>query len=104
MTDLFSLPPEVEADDMRVERMARKTDPQTSKDAARRAAVRIQMSHQNAILGILYRPMIPPEIGALIGLSVVQVDRRRKELLERGEIRLTGVERDGYQEWERVCG
>lgn len=129
--DLFSLPPEVEQGDMRdgaiflhdiveadranrergpamerarqrvAETLARATDPNTS-HAAARAAVRVQLSHQNVILGVLWRPMIPTEIGALTGLTIVQIDRRRKELLERGEIRLTGVERDGYQEWARA--
>jgi hypothetical protein len=81
---------------------ARATDPETSHQAARRAAVRVQLSHQNCILGALYKPMIPTEISKLTGLSIVQIDRRRKELLERGEIRLTGVEREGYQEWARA--
>jgi hypothetical protein len=119
VTDLFSLSPEAEQADMinavltgrsadglkdrdrTAASLARATDPETSKQAARRAAVRIQLSHANCILGALYKPMIPPEIGRVTGLSVVQIDRRRKELLERNEIRLTGVEREGYQEWER---
>lgn len=104
MTDLFALPPEVEPADMRVEPpRARATDPATSHQAARRAAVRIQLSHANLILGVLWRPMIPPEIARLTGLSIVQIDRRRKELLESQQIVLTGKERDGYQEWERRC-
>jgi hypothetical protein len=46
--------------------------------------------------------MTPPEIARLTGLSVVQIDRRRKEMLDRGEVVLTGRVRDGYQEWNRA--
>jgi hypothetical protein len=80
---------------------ARVGDPMTS-HAAAAAGAKFARSHYLAILGILWRPMTPPEIARLTGLSVVQIDRRRKELIERGEVRLTGRERDGYQEWERV--
>lgn len=97
--DLFAIPPDVP---QYLPPRARATDPDTSHQAARRAAVRLQLSHQNVILGVLWRPMVPPEISKLTGLSIVQIDRRRKELLERGEIRLTGVERDGFQEWARA--
>ena len=81
---------------------ARATDPDTSKRAAVRFAGKPWLSHYVRIMGALYRPLIPPEIARLTGLTVVQIDRRRKELLERGDIRLTGVERDGYQEWARA--
>jgi hypothetical protein len=53
-------------------------------------------------MGALWRPMIPPHIAKLTGLTVVQIDRRRKELLDRGDIVLTGREIDGYQEWAKV--
>lgn len=81
---------------------ARKADPETSKRAATRFSGKACLSHYLLILGALWRPMVPPEIAKLTGLSVVQIDRRRKELLQRNAIRLTGTERDGYQEWEKV--
>ena len=87
---------------MNLEPRARAADPDTSKRAAVRMRGKACASHYVCILGALYRPLIPPEIARLTGLTVVQIDRRRKELLERGDIRLTGVERDGYQEWERA--
>lgn len=102
MSDLFadpSLEDSIAAE--RAQRLARKDDPPTSKAAAA-IAKRFKQSHADAIIGVLWRGMIPPEIAKFTGLTVVQIDRRRKELLELGEIRLTGRERDGYQEWERV--
>lgn len=91
MTDLFTGP------------RARADDPPTSHAAAARMRGKACRSHYVAIIGVLWRPMIPPEIARLTGLSIVQVDRRRKELLDLGAIRLTGEVRDGYQEWERNC-
>ncbi len=81
---------------------ARYDDPETSKRAAQAMRGRACRSHYHAILGVLWCPKIPPEIAKLTGLTIVQIDRRRLELLNRGEIRLTGLERDGYQEWEKV--
>lgn len=99
--DLFSLPPNVAEHDMALEPRARATDPATSHHAATRAKA-FAWSHRDRILGALWRPMIPPEIARLTGLSIVQVDRRRKELLEAGDVTLTGQERDGFEEWTRV--
>lgn len=87
---------------MNTEPRARADDPNTSKRAAARMRGLPCRSHYVAIMGVLWRPMVPPEISKLTGLSIVQIDRRRKELLERGDIRLTGKERDGYAEWERA--
>jgi hypothetical protein len=87
---------------MSLEPRARATDPETSQAAAARMRGKACRSHFVAIMGALWRPMIPPEIAKLTGLDVVQIDRRRKELLDRGAIRLTGRVRDGYQEWERA--
>ncbi len=82
--------------------LSRRTDPGTSHAAAARARRWIAPSHAELILGVLWRPMVPPHIGKLTGLTVVQVDRRRKELLEAGKVRLTGRVVDGYEEWEKV--
>jgi hypothetical protein len=81
---------------------ARKTDPATSHEAAAKFRGKACRSHYVAIMGTLWKPRIPPEIAALTGLTVVQIDRRRRELLDRGAIRLTGGEREGYQEWAKV--
>jgi hypothetical protein len=80
---------------------ARSTDPLTSHAAARKAARWIAPTHQEMILGVLWRPMIPPEIANLTALSVVQIDRRRHELVEQGLIRIDGV-RDGFEVWHKV--
>lgn len=120
LDDLFSLPPEVAQNDMAAEQpqdapaartteqaneyaRARLTDPATSHKAAERAK-RFKQSHADAIAGVLWRPMIPPEIAKFTGLTVVQVDRRRKELLEAGRIKLTGNVRDGFEEWVQTTG
>ena len=81
---------------------ARATDPQTSQDAARAFRGKPCQSHYLLIVGALWRPMVPPEIAKLTGLSVVQIDRRRRELVDRGAIRLTGRVVDGFEQWERV--
>ena len=86
---------------MSLDPRARATDPGTSQRAAAKFRGHPCKSHYVAIVGALWRPMIPPEISRLTGLSIVQLDRRRKELIERGAVKLTGVERDGYQEWAR---
>jgi hypothetical protein len=57
---------------------ARATDPQTSKAAAARASH--APSHQEAILGVLWRPMTQFEIARLTGLSPEQVHKRLSEL------------------------
>ena len=84
------------------EPLARAGDPSTSK----RAAVRMRglpcRSHYVAIMGALWRPMTGKDIARLTGLTFEQVARRLPELQTRGEIRPTGVERDGCREWERV--
>jgi hypothetical protein len=85
----------------RAQRLARRTDPDTSLAAAARAK-RFAPKHAAAITGVLWRPMIPPEIAKFTGLTVVQIDRRRHELIVSGQVRLTGRERDGFQQWERI--
>ena len=46
--------------------------------------------------------MIAAEIAKCTGFTVVQVDRRMPELLRDGRVKLTGRERDGFREWQRV--
>lgn len=81
--------------------LARATDPATSHYAAERAKRWIP-THIDCILGVLWRPMIPPEIAKCTGLTIEQIDRRRREMLDRDLVRLTGRVRDGYQEIEKV--
>lgn len=97
--DLFDEPVRIQ-----LQPRARASDPETSKAAAKAFRGKACRSHYVVILGALWRPLIPPEISKFTGLSVVQIDRRRKELLDLGAIRLTGTVRDGYQEWERAQG
>jgi hypothetical protein len=92
MSDLFDT----------LEPRARSDDPATSHAAARSTRGKPCQSHYIAIVGALWRPMIPPEIAKMTGLSVVQIDRRRKELIARGNIVLTGNIRDGYEEWKKL--
>ena len=72
MPDLFDLPPAP------LPPRARQADPQTSKDAAARASH--APSHQQAILGVLWRPMTQFEIAKFTGLSPEQVHKRLSEL------------------------
>ena len=81
--------------------LARNSDPSTS-HAAGRAARAWSMTHRDQILGVLWRPMIASEIAKFTGLTVVQIDRRMPELEQASEARLTGFERDGMREWEKV--
>ena len=85
--------------------LSRNSDPLTSHRAADRAK-RFVPDHKSAILGVLWRPMIAPEIGKFTGLSVVQVDRRMPELQAAGLVRLTGREREhdgsSFREWAKV--
>lgn len=90
-----------------LEPLARNSDPATSHAAARRARRYIAPSHRERILGVLWRPLIPSEIARFTGLTVVQIDRRLPEMQAAGDVRLTGIERNGpngtpMREWERV--
>jgi CRP-like cAMP-binding protein len=77
-------------------RRSRRDDPVTSKDAAR-AARSLAADHRLAIVAALRArgagemPMTPHEIGALCGLTSVQVTRRLKELEDDGEIVPAGI-------------
>lgn len=81
--------------------LARTTDPAVSHAAAARAKRWIP-THEEQILGVMWRPIIASEIAKCTGLTVVQVDRRMPELQAAGKVRLTGRERDGFREWEPV--
>lgn len=70
-------------------RRARATDPATSHQAAQGAAA-FAGSHCDRIVAAVQQlgEATAAEIGAACGLTVVQVDRRRKELVTAGRLRL----------------
>jgi len=86
---------------------ARRTDPVTSHQAARRAAT-FAASHAGRILEALAEgPRTAAGLAAMTGLSVVQVDRRLPELERAGKARpvMNGAHVyvvGGYRVWELV--
>jgi predicted ArsR family transcriptional regulator len=90
-------------------RAARSDDPETSHAAARNAE-RFAASHAGRILAALklHGPRTAHELEALVGLSVVQIDRRLPELKAAGLTRVAklddGADRvvDGFRVWEAV--
>lgn len=87
---------------------ARRTDPATSHKAAERASkfAGSQSARILEALTALGGTGTAESIGARCSLSVVQVDRRRKELVDAGKVRLARddagdlIERDGFNVWE----
>lgn len=61
---------------------ARNTDPQTSKQAAIKSDL-FSGSHREKIMQALknFGPMSPAEIAEKTGMTIVQIDRRRSEML-----------------------
>jgi len=88
---------------------ARTTDPETSKAAARRASD-FSTSHAGRILLALqlHGQRSPYELSQLIGLTIVQIDRRLPELAALGLARVVklddGVDlvRNGCRVWAAV--
>lgn len=86
----------------------RTTDPETSKTAARNAA-RFADSHAGRILAALklHGPMTAHDMH-IIGLTVVQADRRLPELAKAGLARVCKLDdgadmvRGGFRVWEAV--
>jgi hypothetical protein len=78
-------------------RASRRTDPETSKAAASRAAV-FATSHAGRILAALkqHGPMSPAQMYAHTGLSIVQCDRRRIELIRAGLVRIVTDEQGNH--------
>lgn len=80
---------------------ARASDPETSHEAAARAAG-FAVSHRNRIYAALEQPGTIKEIARRLGdLDHVAVARRMKELQELGLARPTENRRDGCRVWER---
>jgi hypothetical protein len=88
---------------------ARRTDPETSQRAAVRS-LSFSGGHKARILAALkqHGPMSPKRIFDFTGLSVEQCDRRRKEMIGEGLIRIQRdaagnvVEDRGCEVWEAV--
>jgi hypothetical protein len=72
--------------------LARKTDPETSKEAAKRAAKELVARHHKQILEVLQQsgPGGKDFIASRCGLSGVQVARRMAELAAMGFVRPSG--------------
>lgn len=88
---------------------ARRTDPLTSHHAATKAGD-FASSHAGRILHALrtHGPRTAEELSQLIGLTVVQIDRRTCELQREGHIRISlndsGSDevRGGFRVWEAM--
>jgi len=80
---------------------ARRTDPQTSHDAAK-AAERFATTHTGRILAALkaHGPSTPAELSCHTGLTVVQIDRRLPEAQAMGKAFPTGEILGGYRVWK----
>lgn len=81
--------------------VARRTDPQTSHDAANRAE-KFAASHAGRILAALkeHGPGTPAALSGHTGLTVVQIDRRLPELRAIGLAWPTGEILGGYRVWK----
>lgn len=96
-------------DDITPVRRARRTDPATSHAAAARV-VFFATSQAGRILNALrlHGPMSPKQMFTFTGLDVAQCDRRRKEMLRAGVIRIAlqddGTPRthEGCEVWEAL--
>jgi predicted ArsR family transcriptional regulator len=74
-------------------KLARTTDPATSKAAAA-SAEHLRNAHARAIVGVLERsnfPLAAEQIARKLGLSSVQVSRRLHELVDSGFIEPTAL-------------
>jgi hypothetical protein len=86
---------------------ARKRDPATSHVAAAKAA-RFSESHAGRIhIALMGGPATAHELAERTGLTVVQIDRRRIEMIRAGFVRLLVVDgrvvsRNGFEVWEAV--
>lgn len=88
---------------------ARRTDPMTSHHAATRAGD-FASSHAGRILQALrtHGPRTAHELSQLIGLTVVQIDRRTCELEREARIRVSidfdgnDLIRNGFRVWEAM--
>lgn len=80
---------------------ARKRDPETSREAARKAAT-FANNHRDRIHAALVTPGTIFDIAKRTGLDHVAVARRMVELQRMGLVERTGITRDGGKEWRRI--
>jgi len=82
---------------------ARATDPGTSIDAAINAE-KFAASHAGRIMAVLAQqgPSSASKLALFTGLTVVQIDRRMKEIQVKGMAQPTGEVRDGCRVWAAV--
>jgi len=80
--------------------VARRTDPQTSHDAAKRAE-RFAATHAGKIIAALkaHGPSTPEGLSLVTGLTVVQIDRRMHEIQAQGLAEPTGEVVNGFRVW-----
>lgn len=79
---------------------ARASDPETSREAARKAAT-FANNHRDRIHAALDTPGTIFDIAKRTGLDHVAVARRMAEMQRMGLVERTGVTRDGGKEWRR---
>ena len=88
--------------------LARRTDPQTSIDAGRKAKERIVALHERLIIECLrlHGPQTAKEMEAYTGLSNIQISRRSGGLMSglNKRCRYTDKRRNGCSEWELIDG
>jgi len=89
--------------DFNPQHAARRRDPATSKTAAH-AAASFAASHAGRILLALQQhgPATAKELAPLVGLTHVQIDRRRHELVKAGFVRVLDTVRDGCNVMEAI--
>lgn len=80
--------------------VARRTDPQTSHDAAKRAE-RFAATHAGKIIAALkeHGPSTPEGLSERTGLTVVQLCRRLPEIQAKGLAEPTGEVVNGFRVW-----
>lgn len=86
---------------------ARSNDPATSKEAAKRAALFAATQAARLVTALKkHGPLSPKQFYAYTGLSHIQADRRRKELIAAGHIRIKRMAdgspflHEGCEVWE----
>lgn len=81
--------------------LARRSDPETSHEAAAKAAG-MAVNHRNRIMAVFDRPMTIKELAARLGdIDHVAVARRMPELQAMSQAHPTNNRRDGCRVWAR---
>lgn len=81
-------------------KLARRDDPQTSKDAAVRASGRVQDTIDRCVVALKkHGPMIPTQISVMTGIHYSEIQRRGKPAEEGGFIIRGPDTKDGQTVW-----